>query len=108
MGQLYHAVGAAAALKDCSLSVPNAKGTVEAVLKEDSATSHDVYMALAVAEKLKLKINYNGFSEALTVALAKDDSAARFGFDFGAECNVDSMGSNNRLFINTSTCWLIT
>ncbi|VDK69742.1 unnamed protein product [Litomosoides sigmodontis] len=90
LGQLYHAVGAAAALKDCSLSVPNARETVEAVLKEGSATSHNIYMALAVAEKLKLKVNYNGFSDALTVALAKDDSAASLAYGLNAAALLDN------------------
>ncbi|VDM94816.1 unnamed protein product, partial [Onchocerca ochengi] len=74
--QLYHAVSAAAALKECTFSVPNAKETVEAVLKQDTPTSHNIYLALAVADKLKLKVNYNGFAEALTTALTKDDGAS--------------------------------
>lgn len=75
--QLYHAVSAAAALKECTFSVPNAKETVEAVLKQDTPTSHNIYLALAVADKLKLKVNHNGFAEALTTALTKDDGASR-------------------------------
>lgn len=47
------------------------------MLKEDSPTSHNIYLALAIAEKLKLKVNYNDFAEALTVALTKDDGASR-------------------------------
>ncbi|CAG9537011.1 unnamed protein product [Cercopithifilaria johnstoni] len=93
LGQLYHAVSAAAALKDCSLSVPNAKGIVEAVLKEDPPTSHNIYLALAIAEKLKLKVNYNGFSEALTVALAKDDSASSLAYGLNAAALLDNINA---------------
>ncbi|EFO20200.2 hypothetical protein LOAG_08289 [Loa loa] len=88
--QLYHAVSAAAALKDCTLSVPNAKETVEAVLKENSPTSRDIYLALAVAEKLKLKADYNGFAKALTVALAKDDGASSLAYGLNAAALLDN------------------
>uniref|UniRef100_A0A0R3RPL2 Dolichyl-diphosphooligosaccharide--protein glycosyltransferase subunit 2 n=1 Tax=Elaeophora elaphi TaxID=1147741 RepID=A0A0R3RPL2_9BILA len=88
--QLYHAVNAADALKDCTLSIPNAKGTVEAVLKEDSPTSRNIYLALVVAEKLKLKINYDSFSEALTVALAKDDGASSLAYGLNAAALLDN------------------
>ncbi|KAL3989298.1 Oligosaccharyltransferase subunit Ribophorin II family protein [Acanthocheilonema viteae] len=91
--QLYHAVSAAAALDDCSLSVPNAKGTVEAILREDSPTSHNIYLALAVAKKLKLKVNHGGFSEALTVALTNDDSAPSLAYGLNAAALLDNVNA---------------
>uniref|UniRef100_A0A915PS29 Dolichyl-diphosphooligosaccharide--protein glycosyltransferase subunit 2 n=1 Tax=Setaria digitata TaxID=48799 RepID=A0A915PS29_9BILA len=89
LGQLYHAVNAAAALKDCKLSVPNAKGTVEAVLR-DGPTSQKIYFALAVANKLKLKVNYNDFAEALISALAKDDGASSLAYGLNAAALLDN------------------
>lgn len=80
MARLYHAVSTAAALKDCTLSVPEAKATVEAVLKQEAPTSHNIYLALAVADKLKLQMNYDAFAKILTAALTKDDGVSRFVF----------------------------
>ncbi|VIO88076.1 Uncharacterized protein BM_BM5031 [Brugia malayi] len=90
LGQLYHAVSAAVALKDCSLSIPNAKGTVEAVLKQDSPTSQNIFLALSIADKLKLKVNYKDFAEALTAALVKDDGASSLSYGLNAAALLDN------------------
>uniref|UniRef100_A0A8R1TSE8 Dolichyl-diphosphooligosaccharide--protein glycosyltransferase subunit 2 n=2 Tax=Onchocerca TaxID=6281 RepID=A0A8R1TSE8_ONCVO len=95
--QLYHAVSAAAALKECTFSVPNAKETVEAVLKQDTPTSHNIYLALAVADKLKLKVNYNGFAEALTTALTKDDGASSLAYGLNAATLLDNTNAGKFL-----------
>ncbi|KAM3729081.1 Dolichyl-diphosphooligosaccharide--protein glycosyltransferase subunit [Dirofilaria immitis] len=95
--QLYHAVSTASALKDCTLSVPNAKETIEAVLKEDTPTSHNIYWALTVADKLKLKVNYNSFAEALTVALVKDDGASSLAYGLNAAALLDNTNAEKFL-----------
>ncbi|VDN02311.1 unnamed protein product [Thelazia callipaeda] len=87
--QLYHALSAANVLKDCALSVPNARETVEAVLKQDPIISQNLYFALAVASYLKLKVDYDSFSKALTSALAKDDGVMSLAYGLNAATFLD-------------------